>query len=314
MTIDQSLLKTFNEEDVRKASYVLEQIFIKQEQQLQLDSEQDIQLLKALIKATDSLDTRYRIFDGFERTVQMKLFLLLPYDIQLQLLSEAKDGSLLSALYQSLEPSLQKQCLSDLFKANNTQYDRLKKTLLPSLKVEGGLVIGKAHLNTEHCFMYAKSLFDKCINLSFNKEKLAAYTQQLIDAMPQANLLKTSELFFRQFFEKNIPLSKKEDFAIYMRFFETALTLVVIHPNLMPLIDQTIDAFLLKLKQLPSDEWIAKILNQLPLFMLKKVCMRLKDYERIPNGAQRSLFCKYYKGILAYQNQFKNIKIALDQL
>jgi hypothetical protein len=314
MTINIALLEQLSKDEVIKATTLLEDIFIKQQKQLSLSNDNDSDIVLKLIESTDSINTQYTILSGFAPNFQSQLFKKIPYKTQLQLLSKTTDSSMLVALFKHLDPATQQNCLTDLFKLNEQKHQQLKKALIPNLQITEGIVISKAKISHEQCIVYANNLLQKVCTPTLSKEQLLNYSQKMIDTLTEVNLKKVTEQFLTLYSSKKIGLQKKEDFITQLHFFELSLSLILINPELMPLFDKNLEHFLTQLQSLPSDEWVAKILDQLPLFVLKKACTRLKDYERIADGLKRSQFCKYYKIIESYQNQFKGIKIALEEL
>ena len=124
--------------------------------------------------------------------------------------------------------------------------------------------------------------------------------------------------YFEAFFNQALSLNSKEHFLAYLKFFECSVSMVVSCPESNDALEKNIDFFLQKLAILTSqgDAWILKILNQLPLFILKKCCGLLSQYEQLKSSEKRQKFLNLFK--IIHKNidakHAQHIKIAMNQL
>ena len=113
-------------------------------------------------------------------------------------------------------------------------------------------------------------------------------------------------------------LNSTENYLAYLKFFECSVSMVVSCPESNASLEKNIEYFLQQLAKLKreGDEWILKILNQLPLFILKKCCLMVSQYEQFKNSQKRQSYLNLFKIIQKNidTEHAGYIKIAMNQL
>ena len=314
MSINEQLLSKLNANQVVTASEILEKIFLKKEKNIIIESEDTQNLITTLIKASEKPTMKYTIFIHLEGQTQKICFKKLEFQDQQDILLNIRNTALISALFNELEDILQKEFLIYCYKKKPSLYQKLKKALKPSISINHGIIIGKSTIGSRQCIIYKDKLLKQIQSPSNTKEDLSTYISSLESILNEKDLESLTELLFTAFKDLQLPLNSKEHFAIYLKFFETSVHLAVLNPQHNTILDNILDHFLISLTALKSDEWHLKILNQLPLFILKKCCSNFSQHEKVKNQKLRNTYLKFYKLIEdnSHNSDIEMIKTAMN--
>tara|TARA_Y100000591_G_scaffold331771_1_gene366724 strand:- start:791 stop:1741 length:951 start_codon:yes stop_codon:yes gene_type:complete len=316
MTINRKILESFSDGDVKIAASFLENIYLHNHTNLDLNSDLDSTIFAKLIQASSNNSMKYRLFVSLSVISQKKCFANLIYSDQFILLTNIKNSQLLISLFLTLEKSLQHEFLTSCFKTHISIFNTIKKALKPSFKMNHGLIVEQAKISSQQKLSYQKTLLSYLQDPSFSIQDVNSFVDSLKETLEDDDLGNFVENLFTEFGKLKLPLSSKESFASYLKFFNIAVSLVVMYPSHSLLLDAIIDHFLLSLDTIQSDSWILKILEQLPIYILKKCCISISLYEKIKHNKKRNLFMKYYKLIHAHINSVStgNLKEAMAQV
>ena len=316
MAINDSLLKHIAPKELVKASEFLNAVFVENVSQLIVDSPDDIRLLALLVRASDTKSVKTGLFFSLDISSKKRCFEQLPFLDQYIVLLHCKNASLVFTLFQLLEPSLKEQCLDRCFQEDPEQFKFIKKALRPSLSFQQGVMIEKAPVGNQSCQDYAKTIMEHLLDTTMSAQEIKAFVHQLQNSLDDADLEIVASTLFRLFYDKKLPLLSKDNFNAYLKFFDISVPLLVLFPHNMSSIDPILTHFLVSLDSLPSAEWIVKILDQVPLFILKKCCEKLSQHERIKSSKTRLLYAKFFAILTKQldQDYASNIRTAFNQL
>tara|TARA_B100001989_G_C24485755_1_gene436852 strand:- start:14 stop:964 length:951 start_codon:yes stop_codon:yes gene_type:complete len=314
MSINETLLAKLDSKQVIFASKILEQIFLKKEKNIQIETQEEENIICTLIAASEKASMKYNIFIHLNSQSQKNCFLKLTFSDQEQLLIQIKNTTLIVSLFNKLENVLQKEFLTHCYQKKPELFQKLKKALKPNISIKQGIIIGKSNVGTRQCIIYKEKLLHQITDPQFSKKEVTAYINSLLSTLNEKDFESLTELFFNAFKELNLPLSNKEEFASYLKFFEISVQMTVLHPQYNKLLESILDHFLISLTKINSSEWHLKILNQLPLFILKKCCENFSQYEKIKNKKIRTIYFNFFKLIENNLNndQLETIKTAMN--
>ena len=141
MTINRKILESFSDGDVKIAASFLENIYLHNHTNLDLNSDLDSTIFAKLIQASSNNSMKYRLFVSLSVISQKKCFANLIYSDQFILLTNIKNSQLLISLFLTLEKSLQHEFLTSCFKTHISIFNTIKKALKPSFKMNHGLIV-----------------------------------------------------------------------------------------------------------------------------------------------------------------------------
>lgn len=112
------------------------------------------------------------------------------------------------------------------------------------------------------------------------------------------------------FYQKKIPIKHVASFQRYLNFYTFIAPLSVrfqtVSEALLPVIDYT----LLAIHQLPSQDWLIKVLNQFPLPILQVMTTRIADYEQQSSHKKRHAFFTLFQTIQDYSKTNETTPLA----
>ena len=315
MSIDRSLLKSLTSDQVTRASAYLEQIYSQNKKNISLEPT-DLVLFSTLIQASLLPDMKQKLFFSLSVASQKECFTSLIYSDQYILLTGIKNTELLTSLFSTLEPSLQHDFLTTTFKNHPKVYSQLKQANKPSSTLNHGNIIEKTNTSSQQLKSFQTTLFTYIQDPSFSPSDVLSYVESIIKTLDSNALDTFVESTFTTFLKLKIPLTSKEHFASYLKFFNVSVTFVVMHPQHGSILDSIIDTFLMSMEAIKDDIWVIKILDQIPLFILKKCCLSLSRCEKIKNNRKRNLFLKFYKLLSNHSKTVSegNIVVAMNQI
>jgi len=315
MSIDRSLLETLTSDQVTRASAYLEKIYSQNKTNISLEPS-DFVLFSTLIQASLLPEMKQKLFFSLSVASQTECFTTLIYSDQCMLLIGIKNTELLKSLFLTLEPSLQHDFLTMAFKSHPKVYNQLKQANKPSSTLNHGNIIEKTNTSSQQLKSFQTTLFTYIQDPSFSPSDVLTYVESIIKTLDSNALDTFVESTFTTFLKLKIPLTSKENFASYLKFFNVSVTFVVIHPQHGSILDSIIDTFLMLMEAITDDKWVIKILDQIPVFILKKCCLSLSLYEKIKNNRKRNLFLKFYKLLSNHSKAVSegNIVIAMNQI
>tara|TARA_Y100001970_G_C14194361_1_gene837207 strand:+ start:620 stop:1570 length:951 start_codon:yes stop_codon:yes gene_type:complete len=316
MSINRKILDSFSEKDVMLASTFLENIYIHDHTNIDLNTDEDLMIFSSLIQASSNNKMKYKLFLSLSVIAQKQCFPKLIYQDQCFLLTTIKNTQLLISLFSILETSLQHDFLTTCFKTHIDIFNKIKKSLKPSFKIQHGLIIEQSKITSQQSNSYLKTLLSYIQDPSFSVNDITSFVDSLQQTLENDDLNYFVELTFNEFSKLKLPLTSKESFSAYLKFFHISVSFVVMYPSHSPVLDTIIDYFLMSLESIKSDSWIIKILDQLPLYILKKCCASISLYEKIKHNKKRNLYMKYFKLIHSHieSGSKGNIKEAMTQL
>ena len=316
MSINQKLLESFSSDQVMLASNFLETIYIHEQTNIELNNDNEISTFSTLIQASTVETMKCNLFFSLSVNSQKKCFSNLIYSDQSCLLLNVNNNNLLVSLFSTLEPSLQNEFLTTCFKTHVSIFNTIKRSLKPSFSIQNGLIIEKSKISPQQSDSYRNTLFSYLQDSSFTIEDITTFVDSIQQSLDDDDLNDFVKLTFHDFSNLRLSLNSKENFLSYLKFFHISVSLVVMFPNHSPTLDSIIEYFLLSLDTIKSPSWIIKILEQLPIYILKKCCTSISVYEKIKNNKKRNVYMKFYKLINDYlqSNSEGNIKIVMNQL
>jgi len=316
MNIDKSIIESMSSEEVLFATSFLENVFIKNETNITIEDKTQINIITTLIKASKKDKMKSTLFFALTTQTQETIFNLLTFNNQSLLLLQTKTISLSMKLYTQLEPSLQNQFMIECFKKNQNLFKSIKQKLRPNISIHQGIIIEKTKINENLSASYISKLIHLITNqeTSIGQTKEFALSLQTILAEKDLELLTTQ--FFNYFSKLELKLESKENFVTYLKFFEISVPLIVLYPSNSNTLNRIIEQFLLSLNNLTSQDWIIKLLNQVPAFILNKCCYEIHNFEKIKNANKRNIYCRYNNLVKENLNKdyANNIKEAINQV
>ena len=177
-----------------------------------------------------------------------------------------------------------------------------------------GVIIGKSDINDRQCDAYKDKLLQQIKDPDYTQQDVSEYISSLQSILKESDLEQLVKSFLDAFNKLNLPLQSKEDFAAYLKFFEISVHMSVLFPQYSSILDSIINQFLISLSAINSEEWHLIILNQIPLYILKKCCTNFTEYEKIKDNKIRNIYFKFYKLIEKNKNNEKieSIKTAMN--
>ena len=316
MSVDQKLLESFSSDQLIHASEFLEKIYVHDKTNIELNTENDITIFVTLIQASHNITMKQKLFFSLSVNSQKQCFTNLIYQDQANLLTSIKNNTLLIALFSLLEPSLQHEFLTNCFKTHIHIFNTIKTSLKPSFTMQHGLIIEKSKISQQQSDSYRNTLISYIKDPSFSIQDIVSFVDSLQQTLENDDLDIFVRLIFDDFKALKLPLTSKEIFSSYLKFFHISVSLVVMFPNHSDTLDSIIEHFLLSLDSISSADWVLKILDQLPIYILKKCCTSISVYEKIKNNKKRNIYMKFYKLINDYiqSDSDSNIKTAMHQL
>jgi hypothetical protein len=316
MNIDKSLIESMSSAQVLFATSFLENVFVKNKTNISIEDSAKLNIIYTLIKASKKDIMKSTLFFALTTQSQETLFNLLTFNNQTLLLLQTKTLTLTMNLYNSLEPSLQNQFMVECFKKNQPLFKNIKQKLRPNISIHQGIIIEKTKINES----LSSSYISKLIHLITDQDTTIVQTKEFSLSLQKILAEKDLELltnnFFSYFSKLKLKLDSKETFVTYLKFFEISVPLIVLHPSNIDTLDSIIEQFLLSLNTLTSQDWIIKLLNQVPPFILNKCCYEIHNFEKIKNASKRNIYCRYNNLLKENLNKdyATNIKEAINQV
>ena len=316
MNIDKTILETLTSKQILFSTQFLENVFLKNKTDILIESSDEITSITTLIKSSNKQSMKSILFFALNKQSQHTIFNQLPFSDQTTLLLNSDNKSLTLFLYKELEPSLQNEFMIECYKKNIELFKEIKKSLRPNISIHKGIIIERAKINKTLSTSYISKLISQITDPAVTISQTKQFALSLQKTLSEQDLETLTSNFFKYFNSLKLKIDSKENFTTYLKFFEVSVPLIVLHPSNISTLDLIIEHFLLSLDNLTSQEWIIKLLNQVPSFILNKCCYEIHHFEKVKNISKRNIYCRYNNLLLENINKTyaNNIKEAINQV
>jgi len=312
MAINTEILSALTPDDIQVATSYLEDVFVHQHLQ-QDPSAECLAIIARLIQSCSNPSLKKQLFLPLNPPDMTTCFLALPFAEQRLLLAIIENLRVLHLLHNQLDKAQQQDVLLHYYNHTPAAFIRLRQALNPRLAMQEGIVIEKSRISANQCELYAQRIIELMQGPQASLQEAGRYLHSLTDVLDIRDNEKLTEFIFRQFQQLNIRVDSKENFSVYLTFFELAIQRVVTHPIHTPLLHGILTPFLYQLTAIQSPHWILKLLDQLPLFILKKCIGLLSEHETIRDPKKRHAFLRLYQLIQKNNNaEYTTLKEAYE--
>lgn len=114
------------------------------------------------------------------------------------------------------------------------------------------------------------------------------------------SLLKIGTFFASSFYTKLPLLEDSESFEITLKYYHALTVFVILFPELLEKLHGPVSSLIMQFKQFPSTEWVIRVLDQLPPYLLSLLFDLLYNYETLRSFEKRHFYCKLLQDLSVY--------------
>ena len=291
--IDETWLQGLNDTEVTFAGEYLEQLFLKSQRTFAPLSPNEINTISALFKAVPTVIMKEALIAYLPHKSKEAICHLLDDEDQLTVLTFHHDRPFLHTLFKSFTSKNQDLYLKIFYDTDRGLYNEYKPFKKQETILDGDIKITKKQLLPKEINNYLEDILNHIFDPKKTKQQILKDYESLEKHLELENLEQLTYSLLTLFIQQQYPMTNSNDFLSYLKFFlfiEHPLFLFsTLNTHLQPLLEHIIH----NLSQLPSDEWVLKVLDQFPIYIIEHIIQLLKSYPSIKNQALRNRYLKY---------------------
>ncbi|MBT6120315.1 hypothetical protein HOH45_02485 [bacterium] len=296
--VNAALLADLSTTDSQFAASLLDSIFIKKEKTTTSLTQPQINVVSKLITSVPTSVMKEAFLDNLSKTNKIKVVNMLNYSQQLLLFTFHNDTQFLTQLFKAYKETQQKQILSILYKKNPYLYESLKKEMKTKTHYIEHVKIEKSSDLTKTYKKERELILDIFQNPSIPKEVAFKESKRLLDHYDLNEVETFTFEIIDAFTDLNIDMNSPPTFLIYLKFYFFMASFLEVFPNTERILKPNLEKTVIFLSNLPSAEWIVKVLNQFPVKIIKLIKEILISYNRQTDSKIRNIYSKLLTTII----------------
>lgn len=314
--MDISLLKQLSKDQISFAGKFLESVFADRKTNLDTYTNEQLDTIIALISTSAAPVMKLSMYHALAETTLHTILPKLQKQDRFMLFEKHNPLTLLENLFKKLPEHQQSTVLDYLFNTDKTRYTALKRLFKDNVTLRNGIIITQESALKQFMEKEKHRLLDLFENPKASYTQVSNIAQKFSEKYdPEALEMLCTELI-TTFNKKNIGLTNPESFSIYLKFFYFIDPFVGKYTELARALRPLLDTLIVTLSGMPSEEWVIKVLNQLPQICLQTCLKQLKSYETLPQFEKRTLYSKLLKEIKVncFSEYGENIRTAFSKI
>ena len=309
-------LSELTDEQLAFSAIYLEDVFAHRRQYLSGFDANQLDTIRQLIKTTPSAIMKFKLMAALDTELQLQISMQFEGEHLLSVFQFHEDHAFLKRLFQALKAPDQQTILQELYKTHKDIYTQLKPLVGHDMSMIGGILVKDEQVVSQFIEKEKLAILSQILSPRHTPKHMDSFSRELNSRYEKHDLHHLCQSLISSFVNKNIPISSLENFSCHLKFYHFLVPYLVIFPELNPNIMPALDLFLTSLNRMPDDEWVLKLLNQLPQTVIQIALERLSGFESVAEFKKRQIYSKLFKSIQAnlHQSFADKVKLAYQTL
>jgi hypothetical protein len=314
--INKTLLKNLSEEHSKFAAKFLEDIFVHKKFNLSNFNNEELNIIYIILKSVSSNEMKSVITCFISKETLLKLLSLFDNLELILFFSYYPELPLLKNLFKKVTPPIQTLILKELHESNLIKYSELSTITSGTINRMGNVMIQKQTNSKAQIQNETESVLDMIQNPKLSFEDTAIAAKRIEHQYEINGMEKLSTTIISSFLSLNISVSNQAMFHSHLKFLYFISPFTKRFPFHTQLLDPLLPKYIQSLTALPNGEWIAKVLNQIPIFMIQMILRELLSIKTITDFDKRKIYSKLLSEIKNHMSQEKtgNTFFAYQQI
>ena len=281
-------LETLSDIQQHSLNALIEQVYVDHATNIHL-SQDLFESVKLLFKSLDSYSIKTALFHHFNQETQINLAKALDFESVGDIFVHYHDMHRLSIIFSSFSPQTQTQILQHLKTHSPSKFNQFQTKEVVREDSENVITHSATHFDSlgTQPLKASLTLFQ---SPQFTNADASQFAKLLIRQHSNPDLTSLGATILTTLKNKNLALSNKKAFEIYLKSYYFFDPLLAHLPALTKYMPAHIDPLLTALHAMPNNDWKIKVLNQLPHSALKIGLTMLKNHEKLQNQAKRKIY------------------------
>lgn len=296
-------LSELTDEQLAFSAIYLEDVFANQRNFMAGFDADQLDTIRMLIKTTPSPVMKYKLMAALDTELQLQIALQFEDEHLLNVFMFHEDHPFLKRLFQAVKGPQQQIILQELYKTHKDVYSLLKPLVGHDMSMIGGILVKDEHVVSQFIEKEKLAILSQILSTRHTVQHMDSFSRELNARYEKHDLHHLCQSLVSSFINKNISISSQENFACHLKFYHFLVPYLVIFPELKAYVTPALDMFLTSLNRMPNDEWVVKLINQLPQTVIQIALERLGNFESVAEFKKRQIYSKLFKSIQANLHQ-----------
>ena len=309
-------LSDLTDEQLAFSALFLEDVFYHNRQYLSSYDADQIDTIRVVIKSAPSTAMKYKLLSALDPDIQLHIVALFDGASVLEFFRYHQDKTFVKRVFQTLKAPLQQDVLQSLYKDKKNVYQLLKPLVGHDMSMIGGILVKDEQVVSQFIEKEKLTLLSKIVSQRHSTIHMDAFGKELNGRYEKHDLAHLCSVLIASFTHKNIPINSTENFGSHIKFYHFLVPYLIMFPELNQHIIPAMDQFLVSLHRMPNDEWVVKLLNQLPQTIIQNALERLGSFESVGEFKKRQIYSTLFKSVKAniHHSFADKVKLAYQTL